>query len=83
MTTPSCGMLLSVSGTMGGGMLLSKQYFFSLPIITDTPVTARTSLSKRGFHLPLDMSNAVIASVTGNTFVEVQFGGILQKAVKS
>lgn len=55
-TTPSCGMLLSVSGTMGGGMLSSKPYFFSLPIITDTPVTAHTSLSKRGFHLTLDMT---------------------------
>ena len=83
MTTPSCGMFLSVSGMMGGGMLLSKPYFFSLPVITDTPVTAHTSLSQRGFHLPLDMSNATIASVPGSTFVQVQFGGILQKAVKS
>lgn len=83
MTTPLCGMFLSVSGMTGGGTLLSKPYFFSLPIITDTPITAHTSLSQRGFHLPLDMNYATIASVTGNTSVRVQFGGILRKAVKS
>lgn len=83
MTTPSCGLFLSVAGIMGGGMLLSKPYFFSLPIITDTPITAHTSLSQRGFHLPSDMSNATIVSLTGSIFVQAQFGGILQKAVKS
>lgn len=36
-TTPSCGMFQPVSGMMGGGMLLSKPYFFLLPIITDKP----------------------------------------------
>lgn len=82
-TTPSCGMFLSLSVTMGGGVLLSKPRCFSLPIITDTPITAHTSLSQRGFHLPLDMSNAAIVSVTGSTFVQVEFGRILQKAVKS
>lgn len=46
-TTPSCGMFLSVSRMMGGGMLPSKPYFFSLPIITDTPIGAHTSLSQR------------------------------------
>lgn len=80
-TTPSCGMFLSVSVTMGGGVLLSKPRFFSLPIITDTPITAHTSLSQRGFHLPLDKSNAPIVSVAGSTFVQVEFGRILQKTV--
>lgn len=66
----------------GGGMLLSKPYFFALPVITGTPITAHTSLSQRGYDLPLDMSNATIASVTGNTFVPEQFVGILLKALK-
>lgn len=82
-TTPSCGIFLSVSVTMGGGVLLSKPRCFSLPIITDTPIAAHTSLSQKGFHLPLDMSNTTIISITGNTFVQVEFDRILQKAVKS
>lgn len=43
--------------------------------------TAHISLSQRRFHLPLDMSNALIVSVTGSTFVQVEFGRILQKTV--
>lgn len=82
-TTPSCGMYLSVSVTVGGCVLLSRPRCFSLPIITDTPLTSHTSLSQRGFHLPLDMSTAIIVSVTGRTFVQVEFGRILQKPVNS
>lgn len=80
MTIPSCGMFLSVSVTMGGGVLLSKPRCFALPIITDTPITTHTSLSQRGFHLPLDMSKSIVVSITGSTFVQVEFGRLLQKA---
>lgn len=66
----------------GGGMLLSKPYFFALPVITGTPITAHTSLSRGVYDLPLDMSNATVASITGNTFVPERFVGILLKALK-
>lgn len=55
--------------------LIANNYRYTL--------TAHTSLSQRGFHLPLDVSNATIISVTGSTFVQVEFSRILQKAVNS
>lgn len=61
--------------------VVEQAILFSLPIITNTPITAYTNLSQRGFHLALDMSNATVASLTDSTFVQVQL--ILHKAVKS
>lgn len=46
-TTPSCGMFLSVSVTKGGGVLLSKSCCFSLPIVTELLNCTHKLITKR------------------------------------